>query len=93
MSLNWFCRAEFGEKYGESLLKTLGGTTQKTTQKIIELITANPRISRIELAAVIGITADGIKYQLDKMRKEGVIQRIGPDKGGYWEILTQDLVD
>ena len=57
-------------------------TTQKTTQKILELIAANPRISRIELAAVIGITADGIKYQLDKMRKDGVIKRVGPDKGG-----------
>jgi predicted HTH transcriptional regulator len=33
-----------------------GGTTQKTTQKILELITANPTISRKELAAQIGIT-------------------------------------
>jgi ATP-dependent DNA helicase RecG len=62
-------------------------TTQKTTQKILELIKGNPSISRAELAAQIGITPDGIKYHLDNMRKQGTIKRIGPDKGGYWEIV------
>jgi ATP-dependent DNA helicase RecG len=62
-------------------------TTQKTTQKILELIAGSPGISRNELAAEIGITADGIKYQLDKMRKQGVIKRVGPAKGGHWEIV------
>ena len=70
-------------KFGESTQKT----TQKTTQKILELITANPQISRTLLAAEIGITPDGIKYHLSKLSKEGVIKRIGPDKGGYWAIL------
>lgn len=65
----------------------VGETTQKTTQKILELITANPSISRTQLAIEIGITADGIKYHLDKLRKEGVIKRVGPDKGGLWEII------
>ena len=48
--------AEFGEKFGVKF----GETTQKTTQKILELIACNPKISRSELAAEIGITADGI---------------------------------
>lgn len=73
---------EFGEKFGVKF----GETTQKTTQKILELIAANPKISRVELAAEVGITADGIKYQLNKMTKEGILKRIGPDKGGYWEV-------
>jgi ATP-dependent DNA helicase RecG len=71
--------ASIGEKFGE--------TTQKTTQKILELIVSNPKISRVELAAEIGITADGVKYQLDKLRKQGILRRVGPDKGGYWEIV------
>ena len=57
-----------------------------TTQKILELITANPSISRKELAAQIGITADGIKYHLTTMQKKRLLKRIGPDKGGHWEI-------
>jgi len=63
-------------------------TTQKTTQKILELIAATPNISRTQLAIEIGITADGIKYHLDKLRNDGMIKRVGPDKGGYWEIVS-----
>lgn len=74
-----FPSGSVGEKVGE--------TTQKTTQKILELIVSNPKISRVELVAEIGITADGVKYQLDKLRKQGILKRVGPDKGGYWEIV------
>jgi ATP-dependent DNA helicase RecG len=33
------------------------------------------------------ITENGVKYQLAKLKKRGLIRRIGPDKGGRWEIL------
>ena len=63
-------------------------TTQKTTQKIIELIKQNPKISRKNLANKIGnITEDGVKYNLNKLKQEGKLKRIGPDKGGYWKII------
>jgi ATP-dependent DNA helicase RecG len=62
-------------------------TTQKTAQKILELIRGNPAISRAELAVQIGITPDGVKYNLDALRKKGALKRVGPDKGGRWEIV------
>ena len=61
-------------------------TTQKTTQKIIELIKGNPIITRRELAELIGLSEDGIKYHLTILQKNGLIKRIGPDKGGRWEV-------
>lgn len=69
--------------------------TQKTTQKIklnnnqlkiIELIKENPKITRNELAKKLNITSDGVKYNLKKLVYNGIIERIGPDNGGYWEI-------
>ena len=65
-------------------------TTQKTTQKILELIITNPTISRKELAAQIGITADVIKYHLTTMQKKRLLKRIGPDKGGHWEVIKAE---
>ena len=63
-------------------------TTQKTTQKILELIRENPYITRKELAKKIdNITEDGIKYYLKRLKEKGILKRIGPDKGGYWEII------
>jgi ATP-dependent DNA helicase RecG len=69
--------------------KTTRKTTQKTTQKIIALIDENPKITRRELAEVTGLTEDGIKYHLKKMQDEAIIERIGPDKGGYWAVVRK----
>ena len=68
-------------------LKTIQKTTQKTDRKIIECIKNNPYISRVELSELCNISQDGIKWQLRKMQKENIIRRVGPDKGGYWEII------
>ncbi|MDZ7611983.1 MAG: winged helix-turn-helix transcriptional regulator [Candidatus Moranbacteria bacterium] len=63
-------------------------TTQKTTQKILEIIRENPNATRREIAEKLGdITPDGVKYNLEKLKKEEKIRRIGPDKGGHWEII------
>ncbi len=80
------------KRTGQEIQQTedLRSTTQKTTQKILELITANPTISRKELAAQIGITADGIKYHLTTMQKKRLLKRIGPDKGGRWEVIKAE---
>ena len=66
--------------------KTSEKTTQKTTQKVLELIRQNPSITRRELAERIGISEDGIKFNLNKLKQKGLLKRIGPDKGGHWEI-------
>ena len=39
-------------------------TAQKTTQKILDAISNNPNVTRLELSEICGITADGVKWQL-----------------------------
>ena len=63
--------------------------TEKTTQKILDIIKNNPQVTRKELAELVGITADGIKWNLEKLKKTGKIRRIGPDKGGKWDIIEK----
>ncbi|MEW6096665.1 MAG: helix-turn-helix domain-containing protein [bacterium] len=67
--------------------KTIQRTTQKTTQKILEIIKQNPYISRKELANIVGITEAGVKFNLNQLKEKGIIHRVGPDKGGYWEVI------
>ncbi|NOQ56210.1 MAG: winged helix-turn-helix transcriptional regulator [Nanohaloarchaea archaeon] len=76
----------FFEKALETTQKTTQITTQKTTQKIIIAMTENPMVTRKELAQITGITEDGIKFHLNRLKASGAINRIGPDKGGHWEI-------
>ncbi len=67
--------------------KTTRKTTRKTIQKILDIIKEEPKISRKEIAIKLGnITEDGVKYNLSKLKKSGLIKRIGPDKGGYWKV-------
>ncbi len=61
-------------------------SSQKTSQKIIQLMLNDPMITIAELAQNIGITERATKMQIEKMKAQGKIQRIGPDKGGRWEV-------
>lgn len=64
-------------------------TPQKTSQKILELIEENPQITTHEMAAVIGIDRRNIHRNIKKLREQGVLCRVGPDKGGRWEIIKE----
>lgn len=76
----------FGEESQEKS-ENYPETTQKTTQKILKLIRQNPEISGSQLAEECGISPDGIKWQLKKLKENKIIRHIGPDKGGHWEII------
>lgn len=73
--------------------ETTQKTTQKTAQKIIEAIIGNPNISIEELAIVCGLSRDGINYNIRNLKKQGIIRRVGPDKGGHWEVISPDNKD
>lgn len=69
--------------------KTTEKTTGKTTEKILTTITKNPYITQSELSKVCGITEDGIYWNIKKLKEGGIVRRVGPDKGGHWELLTK----
>ncbi len=60
---------------------------QSPRDKILLQIISNPKITRNELAAALGLTSDGIKYHLQKLTKEGIIIHKGSTRSGYWEII------
>jgi predicted HTH transcriptional regulator len=75
------------DKIQRELESTAGETTQETTQeKILALLRENPATTRIALAKAIGITPDGVKYHLDKLKAAGKIRHHGPTKAGQWEV-------
>ena len=65
-------------------------TTQKTTRKrILDCLRDEPELTRRELAERIGVTPDGIKYHLRKLKADGVIRRVGSDRAGRWLVVIQ----
>ena len=56
----------------------------------MDFLRNNPQASRSEIATYISsITEDGVKYHLKVLQDKAVIKRIGPDKGGYWKVLSK----
>ena len=64
-------------------------TTQKSDQKIIMAIKENPKITRAELQNITGLSESGVKKILRQLQQKGLLSRIGPDKGGHWEIIDK----
>ena len=62
-------------------------SSQKNSQKIVDLIKERPEITTTEMAEIIGLTRRSIVNITNKLQEEGVIRRVGPDKGGHWEVI------
>lgn len=61
----------------------------ETTIRVLELIKENPQVTRKTLCEKLAINPSAIQKHIDKLKKENVIQRVGPDKGGYWEVILE----
>ncbi len=66
---------------------SVGGTSGKTSVKVVELMLANASISIPEMAENLGISIRAVEMQIRKLRDEGIIRRVGGAKGGHWEVL------
>ena len=64
----------------------LGETLTANRIKILELMIENPYISRADLANSVGISETSIYRNIEVMRGK-YLRRVGPDKGGFWEII------
>ena len=63
------------------------------SDRILALLRQNPSAGRREIAATLGTTRSIVRYRLDKLRAAGKIERVGPDKGGYWKVLGESAVE
>ena len=67
--------------------KTVVKSVEKTGEKILALIKADPQVTQKELMNQTGLTRRGIEWNIAKLKKEKIIKRTGPDKGGHWEVV------
>ena len=72
----------------ESREKTSKGGEKptKSRDKVIALLSEDGKLSAVALAEKIGISAKAIEKHLANLKADGIIERIGPAKGGYWKI-------
>ncbi|MBP3537341.1 MAG: Fic family protein [Muribaculaceae bacterium] len=75
----------------KSLQKNIKEVPNKVPNKseiaILELLADNPRLTRAGIAEKTGITENGVKKIIAKMKNAGWIERKGSNKTGYWVVL------
>ena len=71
-----------------ALAETIQKTVEKTVEKILLLMKENPKITISELSKQTGLSRRGVEWNIEKLKKEGRIRRIGGRKGGHWEVLN-----
>lgn len=76
-----------GENAGRDTGAGRGAAKPSSRDAILQLLKKRPHLSTRELAEEIGISAKGIEKQLGILKASGRLRRIGPDKGGKWEVL------
>jgi predicted HTH transcriptional regulator len=59
-------------------------------KNIIALIKRNPDISARQLAPQVGISHRKIQENIAKLKEYGILERIGPAKGGHWKIIKNN---
>ena len=80
------------ERVGETILKESQTaveslkTSGKTSGKILSALTQDGNLTIPELAALIGVTERSIERNIKNLQEQGLLRRIGPAKGGHWEV-------
>ena len=57
------------------------------SQKILALLRAHPELSARQMAETLNISARAVEKHLAALRQKGKLSRIGPARGGRWELL------
>lgn len=73
----------------EVILDAVKEMVKTIQEKILNLIRKNNNITQTEMAKVLGITRDGISYNIRILRKKGILERVGSTKNGEWKIYDK----
>lgn len=78
-----------GQTGGQTGSQTTQKSVQKSVQKIVDFISENPNITTQEMANLLGINRSIVARHIKTLQEKGIILRVGPDKGGHWEIFEK----
>ncbi|MCL2131907.1 MAG: Fic family protein [Lentimicrobiaceae bacterium] len=62
---------------------------KKRQEIIVNFIKMNNKISATEIADLLKVNAKTIKRDLQQLKQKGIIERIGGERGGRWEIIKK----
>ena len=78
-------------KISDRLVEGLVEGLVESQKEILRLISQNTYISKQELSNKIGISTTAIDKNISRLKQKSLLKRVGPAKGGYWEIIKKEV--
>jgi ATP-dependent DNA helicase RecG len=69
----------FGEKFGEG--------SEKSSEKILAFLKEQNTASARKIAEALNLSPRAVEKQIAVLKKAGRLRRVGPAKGGRWEVM------
>jgi ATP-dependent DNA helicase RecG len=66
--------------------KSSGKTPVKTEEKILAAVRESSGISIPEMARILDLSTRAVEKQIRQLKASHRLHRIGPAKGGHWEV-------
>lgn len=57
-----------------------------TDEYVLRVLHSNGRATAVRIATVLGVSESTVRRAFRKLRKHGIIERVGSDKAGYWRV-------
>ncbi len=71
----------------ENIVESIVENLSAMRGRIVKIIWKNPRATAQSISKEVGIAPRNVQEHLKYLQKAGILRRIGPDKGGHWEVL------
>lgn len=81
-------KSETSEGTTQNHIKPPKKPQRNPKEKLLAIITEQPRLSVKELAVVSDISVYSVQHHLNTLKASGQIRHVGPTKSGQWEILA-----
>jgi len=59
-------------------------------REICSLIEKNKDATYDEIAQIVGKNRTTVMRNIADLKEKGIIRRVGPDKGGHWEVVKSE---
>lgn len=82
-------RGLFTIKYAFNLLNSSDNVVEnETLEQVFNQIKKNTNISANDIANILNKNPRTIQRAIVTLKEANIIKRVGPDRGGHWEIIS-----
>ena len=64
-------------------------SSSKPEQRIIDIIRQDPHTTTEAMGKILDITKRAVLKQVNKLKAQHRVRRVGPARGGYWEVIEK----